>query len=249
MMKKTLIATALMATSAVAQAEISGNVSLVSDYVFRGLSQTDNQMAVQGGFDYAHDSGFYVGTWASSVDSSFFYNEKDPQIELDMYAGYSNEFDFGLGYDVGFLRYQYPSSEGVNTNEWYASGSYSTDFGDFSLSANYSPRLQFILSNQSAWYVNAGYEYTLPWYEIGLSASVGNSFGDAFDVSATDALSGDRGLRDSYTDWSIGLSKSVFGVDVGLTYTDVSDIKFPDGTKCTDDWCDNKFVLSVSKSL
>jgi hypothetical protein len=72
MIKKTLIATALLASSSAAMAEISANVTLASDYVFRGVSQTDNQMAIQGGFDWGHDSGFYVGTWASNVDSQFF---------------------------------------------------------------------------------------------------------------------------------------------------------------------------------
>ncbi len=89
MMKKTLIATAMLATTATAQAEISGNVSMASDYIFRGVSQTDNQMAVQGGFDYEHESGAYIGTWASNVDSNFFDNHTDPEIELDLYAGYS----------------------------------------------------------------------------------------------------------------------------------------------------------------
>jgi uncharacterized protein (TIGR02001 family) len=246
MMKKTLIATAMLATTTVAQAEISGNVAMASDYVFRGASQTDNQMALQGGFDYAHDSGFYVGTWASNVDSSFFYNSSDPQLEVDMYAGYSGEYK-GFGYDAGFLRYEYPGSEHVNTNEWYVSGSHSMgDYGDLSLSANYSPKLQFIASDQSAWYWKLGYDKTLPWYEIGLSAHYGYNTGDAFDVNAS---SSDSGWSDSYSDWSIGLTKSVYGVDLGITYTDLTDIKFQDGTKCNDDWCESKVVFSVSKSL
>jgi len=248
MMKKTMIALAMLATTGVAQAEISGNVAIASDYVFRGISQTDNQMAVQGGFDYAHDSGFYVGTWASNVDSAFFGNGKynssvDPQIELDMYAGYSGDLGNGLGYDLGYLRYQYPGSEDINTNEWHVTGSYSTgSIGDFSLSANYSPKLQFLLSDQSAWYWSAGYDTTLPWYEIGLSASVGYSTGDAFDKNDGD------GLNDSYTDWSIGVSKSVFGVDLGLTYTD-TDFSNSDDSRALDSVADSRVVFSVSKSL
>ena len=245
MMKKTLIATAMLATTATAQAEISGNVSLASDYVFRGASQTDNQMALQGGFDYEHESGLYVGTWASNVASDFFNGSTDPQLEVDLYGGYSNEFSNGIGYDVGYLRYQYPGFSKANTNEYYVSGS----FMDFSLSANYSDELAFWGSDQSGWYLKAGYDTTLPWYEIGFSAHVGYSTGDAFDVSASDAASGDSGLEDSYTDWSIGVSKSFFGVDLGLTYTDLTDIKFPDGSECKSDWCDSKFVFSISKSL
>jgi uncharacterized protein (TIGR02001 family) len=86
MMKKTLIATALMAAiSTTALADISGNVGMTSDYVFRGISQTDNQMAIQGGLDYEHPSGLYVGTWASNVSSDFFNGTgNDPQIELDL---------------------------------------------------------------------------------------------------------------------------------------------------------------------
>jgi len=255
MMKKTLIATAMLATTAVAQAEISGNVTMASDYVFRGASQTDNQMALQGGFDYAHDSGLYVGTWASNVDADFFNSDggHDPQLEVDLYGGYSSEF-MGFGYDVGYLRYQYPGFTDAGTNEWYASGSYSTgDYGDFSLSVNYSPTLNFWASDQSGWYWKAGYDTTLPWYEIGVSAHVGYSTGDAFDVDASDIAKGDSGLSDSYTDWSIGVSKSVFGVDLGITYTDLTDLKAYNSSgvkeKCNDDWCDSKVVFSISKSL
>ena len=247
MIKKTLIATALLASSSAALAEISGNVSLASDYVFRGISQTDNQMALQGGFDYEHESGLYVGTWASNVDSAFFNNGTDPQIELDMYGGYKHDLGNGLGFDVGYLRYQYPSASSVNTNEWYASGSYSAgEIGDFSLSMNYSPELNFLPSDQSAWYWKGAYETTLPWYEIGFSAHLGYSTGDAFDVSDGDRAQGHSGFYDSYTDWSLGVSKSVFGVDLGLTYTDL-DLSSDDD--CHADYCDSKFVISVSKSL
>ena len=108
MIKKTLIAATMLASTSVAQAEISANVALATDYVFRGVSQTDNQFAIQGGFDWAHDSGFYLGTWASNVDSNFFGGATDPQIELDLYGGFANEFGNGFGYDLGYLRYQYP---------------------------------------------------------------------------------------------------------------------------------------------
>jgi uncharacterized protein (TIGR02001 family) len=243
MMKKTLIATALLASSTATLAEISGNVTMATDYVFRGVSQTDNQIAIQGGFDYAHDSGLYVGTWASNVDSSFFDNGRDPQIELDLYGGYGGELANGFGYDLGYIRYEYPSATNVDTNEFYIGGSYA----GFSASVNYSDELQFILSDQSAWYWKAAYETTLPWYEIGFSAHLGYSTGDAFDVGPSDV--NDSGLGDSYTDWSIGVSKSVYGVDLGLTYTDLTDIEFSDGSECNSDWCDSKIVFSISKSL
>ncbi len=67
-----------------------------------------------------------------------------------------------------------------------------------------------------------------------------------------DATSSDSGFSDTYTDWSIGVSKSVYGVDLGLTYTDLTDLEWYESgvkQKCTSDWCDSKIVFSVSKSL
>ena len=253
MIKKTLFAAAMLATSSAAFAEISANVTLTSDYVFRGVSQTDNQVAIQGGFDYAWDNGFYVGTWASNVDPDFFNGAgHDPQTEVDFYAGYAGEYK-GFGYDVGYLRYEYPGFSTADTNEVYVNGSYSNDYGDFGVSVNYSDELAFLPSDQSAWYVAASYDRTLPWYEIGLSLHVGHSFGDAFDVGLNNILTGNSGLSDSYTDWSIGVSKSWMGADYALTYTDLTDLEtevLPGVTvNCNDDFCDSKIVASISKSF
>jgi uncharacterized protein (TIGR02001 family) len=255
MIKKTLFAAAMLAASSAAFAEISANVTLASDYIFRGISQTDNQLAIQGGFDYAWDMGFYVGTWASNVDSDFFNgdaNGQDPQTEVDLYAGYSGEYK-GFGYDVGYLRYEYPGFGDADTNEVYVNGSYSSDLGDFGVSINYSDELSFLPSDESAWYLAASYDRTLPWYEIGLSLHVGYNTGDAFDVSASNAINGKSGLSDSYTDWSIGVSKSWMGADYALTYTDLTDLKSYSDTgekmKCRDDYCDSHFVASISKSF
>jgi len=241
MMKKTLIATAVMAaTSTAALADITGNVAMTSDYVFRGISQTDNQMAIQGGLDYAHESGIYVGTWASNVSPDFFNGAgNDPQIELDLYGGYSGSLGNGIGYDLGYIRYQYPGYKDANTNEIYVKGSYN----NFSASLNYSDELDFLPSSESAWYLAGGYDMTLPVADIGLSVHVGYSFGDAFDVAVSTPAK--YGLTDSYTDWSLGLSKSLMGVDLGLTYVD-SNIS---NTDCGVNICDGRVVFSVSKSL
>jgi uncharacterized protein (TIGR02001 family) len=235
MMKKTLLASALLATtSTAALAEISGNVTLATDYAFRGVSQTDEQIAIQGGFDYEHESGFYVGTWASNIDSNFFSGTAtDPQIELDLYAGYSGELANGVGYDFGILHYDYPGYDDADTDEFYVSGSYN----GFSVSFNYSDELAFVGSTESAYYLAAGYEMTLP-QDFGLALHVGYSDGDAFD-------GGPGALSDSYIDWSVGLSKTVAGVDLGLTYVD------SDGDDATlfGDLAESRVVFSVSKSL
>ncbi|MDH3527350.1 MAG: TorF family putative porin [Gammaproteobacteria bacterium] len=234
MFKKTLIASALLAGSSAALAEISGNVSLLSDYAFRGVSQTDEQIALQGGFDWSHDSGFYVGTWASNVDSSFFNDPQDPQLEIDLYAGFGGELGNGISYDFGILHYDYPGADAADTDELYISGSMS----GFTVSLNYSDELAFVGSKESAYYLAAGYEMSLP-QDFGLSVHIGLSDGDAFDPGKP------TGLPDSIVDWSIGISKSVAGVDLGLTYVD-SDA---DDATFFDDLADSRIVFSISKSL
>lgn len=236
MMKKTLIAGAVLAaTSTAAMAEISGNVSMLSDYAFRGVSQTDEQIAIQGGLDYAHESGFYIGTWASNVDSNFFSGTStDPQIELDVYAGFSGELANGIGYDLGILHYDYPGFDAGDTDELYISGS----MAGFTVSLNYSDELAFLGSTESAWYLAAGYEMTLA-QDIGIAVHVGLSDGDAFDGGAGAAF------NDSYVDWSIGVSKTVAGVDLGLTYVDTD----ADDSNYWGDLGEARIVFSVGKSL
>ncbi|MFQ5644229.1 MAG: TorF family putative porin [Thiogranum sp.] len=105
---KTIIASALLAGAGVAQAEITANVGAVSNYYFRGITQTDDGAAVQGGFDYGHDSGFYAGVWGSNVD----FGGKE-STEIDLYTGFGNDIgDTGIGYDVGAIYYAYPGAGG-----------------------------------------------------------------------------------------------------------------------------------------
>ena len=82
-------------------ASVSANVTLASDYVWRGLGQTAGKPAIQGGFDYAADSGFYAGVWASNVEPDF------GGSEFDYYMGYSTETEGGLGVDVGYISYMF----------------------------------------------------------------------------------------------------------------------------------------------
>ena len=110
--------------SAAMHAEISANIGLTSNYLSLGVSQTNNQPAVSGGVDYAHDSGLYVGTWISTVD---FDDASGSQIEWDIYAGYSAEVgDFG--YDLGAAYYAYPKAQAgfdeLDFSELYANLSY-----------------------------------------------------------------------------------------------------------------------------
>jgi uncharacterized protein (TIGR02001 family) len=109
------VSTGGLALSSTASAELSANIGVVSNYMFRGVTQTDDSAAVQGGIDYEHESGFYAGTWASNVDFG-----DDTGYELDLYLGFAGEAGNGIGYDVGYVYYAYPdATESIDFGEIY----------------------------------------------------------------------------------------------------------------------------------
>ncbi len=113
--------TALLAP--VAQAEITANVAIQSDYVWRGVSQNLSDPSIQGGFDYANDSGFYAGVWGASVDFGGVES-----TEMDLYAGWGMEFENGVGLDLGLIEYTYHGGDNAddsNFTEAYIGVSYS----------------------------------------------------------------------------------------------------------------------------
>jgi uncharacterized protein (TIGR02001 family) len=113
-MKKLLLALVLSAGFvASAQAQLTGNLGLTSDYRFRGVSQTQNAPAVQGGIDYAHSSGLYIGNWNSSVSSEVYTNGAG--VESDLYAGYKKDVYKGITIDVGSYNYFYPRATAART--------------------------------------------------------------------------------------------------------------------------------------
>ena len=128
MFKKALVATAVAATLAPAIATaaessphtLTGNAGFFSQYIFRGLNQTDKEPAFQGGFDYSHANGFYLGTWASNVSwlQDFRSYSSGGSLEWDFYGGYKGTFgksDFG--FDVGLLQYWYPGTVASGFNK------------------------------------------------------------------------------------------------------------------------------------
>lgn len=121
-MKKLLLAIATMFYAGVAGAQLTGNMNLTTDYRFRGLSQTQNSAAVQGGIDYAHKSGFYVGNWNSSISSDL-YNAASG-LESDVYGGVRTNLAKGIAVDVGVYAYMFPraalNGKKYDTQEVYA---------------------------------------------------------------------------------------------------------------------------------
>lgn len=119
MKKSIVLATAVAAVlaSGVAAADLSANAAIASNYIWRGATQTSDQAAGQGGIDWGHKSGLYVGTWVSNVD----FSGLGDGYEMDVYAGFAGEAG-KLGYDVGVITYQYPVTPEFNFTEVYVSG-------------------------------------------------------------------------------------------------------------------------------
>jgi len=124
MFKKTMIAGLVAAALAPAVSvaadsphTLTGNVGLYSQYIFRGLTQTNKEPALQGGFDYSHSSGFYAGTWMSNVSwlRDFGTYTAGGSLEMDFYGGFKGTITGDLGYDVGILQYYYPGDVAVGS--------------------------------------------------------------------------------------------------------------------------------------
>ncbi|MCA8899777.1 MAG: TorF family putative porin [Hyphomonas sp.] len=207
--------------AAYAEGEWSGNVSLASDYVWRGLSQSNEDMAISGGFDYANGM-FYAGTWASNVD--FEDGAEDTNMELDFYGGMASEFANGVGWDVGVIYYSYPDAEDADYDflEIYGGLSYEFEGGvGIGGTVSWDPDSQNVYIEGSA-----GYSFT---DEFAVDATVGNY---SFDAGG------------DYTNWSLGGTYSTpVGIDLGLRYHDT------DGEDMYGSIAEERVVFSISKSL
>ena len=197
-------------TDVPSEIEVSGNVAVVTDYRFRGVSLSAGDPAIQGGIDIAHSSGFYVGTWGSSIDGGPLYGE----MELDFYGGWSGAVASGLDADIGVIYYAYPANDfgPAEYVEFY--GSLGTQLGPVaaSLGVAYAPD-QDSLGNSDNLYVYTAFEAGIPETPITLSAHVGYTDG----VLAPDLLAG--GVDGSGFDYSIGASGSVLGgLGLGVQY-------------------------------
>ncbi len=189
---KAVLTGGLLAASTVASAGWSGNVALSTDYVWRGFSQTMEEPAVSGGFDYEHDNGLYFGVWGSNVDFG-----GPEHMEFDIYGGYG--WSIGdLGLDVGVIRYEYFDDANTGFTELYLGGSY----GPFSLT--YSFDVDTDSGADLGGYLDLGAEF-----------EVGEGFTVALHAGKYDY---DTGLDP--VDYSIGASKEFGGFGFDLTYHD-----------------------------
>jgi len=242
--KKTLIATGLMAVAPLAAAEgvadyFSANIALTTDYVWRGASQTDEGPAIQGGIDAALPIGIYAGIWASNVDFPD-VNGDNANIEVDFYGGYAHDFGNGFGADVGLIYYAYPKTDGLNWLEGYLKGSYSKDGFDAGLSVNYSSDV--FDSGQNGTYFDGSAGYTFDksndiFSGPGVSAGVGYY---TFDNKVFGS-----GSPDSYWNWNAGAYVDLVGFTVDARYYDTDN----DGEALFAKSGGSRFVVSVSRSF
>jgi uncharacterized protein (TIGR02001 family) len=206
---------------------LSANVGVVSDYRYRGISQTRLKPALQGGADFAHKSGFYLGTWLSTIKWIEDTGDIAPQtnvdgpVEWDIYGGY--KFNAGpVGLDVGLLQYWYPGNsladagggglyKNANTTEVYIAGTW----GPATL--KYSHALTNLFGNynfaedrdtKGSGYLDLSATFELPWYGLTLTPHVGHQRVHDLGVA-------------SYTDWSLALAKDFGnGLSASLAYVD-----------------------------
>ena len=219
---------ALMGSALTAAADdISGNVTLATDYRFRGISQDHGKFspAIQGGFDWSKE-GFYVGTWGSNIAFA-------GSLENDWYLGYNGKVNDNLGYSVGYIYYYYPKA-GAGPNVSFSEVNASVTFQGLTAGISYSN--DFTGETGKATYYNLG-------YDLGLPNDFGLNFHYGYQAVKDNAA---LGVPD-YSDYSIGLSKSYGGLDFGLTWydTNISEAECFGGSNA----CKSRVTFSVGKSL
>ena len=239
-----VIATTLASSPAFAQDEeaasssisVSGGVTLVSDYRFRGVSLSGGDPAVQGGVTVTHDSGIYVGAWGSSIDDggTDFYGD----VELDLYGGWSGNLSEGVGLDVGLLYYAYPSNaKGVDAEYFEPYATLSGELGPVQakLGVNYAWD-QKALADDSL-YVHTELSSGIPTTPLTLSAHLGYT-----DGSLAPTLLAGTG-DDSAFDWSVGASYTLLSsLTAGVSYVGVEGPSI-------DGFTDDAIVLSLGANF
>lgn len=233
-----IAATPVLAEEAAVVSPVSANVALASEYVYRGISQTREKLALQGGFDYAHSSGFYVGTWGSNINWLQDAGASS-SLEIDLYGGYKGKVNDDFSYDVGYLRYEYPGSypagfTSPNTDELYVAGTYKMFTLKYSRSIS---NLFGFADSKGSGYIDASANFELmSGLTLGLHVGHQSVKNNGFY---------------SYTDYKAGLTKD-FGGGLSVTgaYMDTNAkegayVYAPSNTKLSD----GRFVLSVTKAF
>jgi len=224
--------------------KFGGDVAITSDYVFRGITNSDNKPAVSGDVTYGYEPlGIYASLWASSID----FQTTDDPIETDWTAGIGgNFFNTGLSYDLGNVYYYYPGSANkshptYDYDEVYFGLSYTFDKVQFSPDVGakvyYSP--DFFGETGDAYYIDGHLNFALP-YDFSLNTHVGHQYIDKGNVN-------NPGASVDYTDWKVGLSKDLFGFGLDVSYTDTADAQ--SAGLCSHSTCGSKVTFTISRGF
>lgn len=231
-----VIAASLMTVGAMAHAEIttSGSVALTSDYLFRGISQSAENMAVQGSFTASHDSGVYFTAWGSSISTEATGVASSSGLEVDTVLGYGFESS-GVAYDVGVMRYNYPGADRKPTttmsyNEVYASAAYEGAKVGVAYSDDY------FAETGKFFYVFADYGMDVA-ENVSASVHVGwNKFDEPGFLGGT---------SDAYFDYKVGLSTELKGIGLEAAYIGSDSI----AEATYGENAEGRFVVTASKSF
>jgi len=203
----------------------SATVTFTTDYVLRGISQTDSKPAVQGSLDYKHPSGAYIGIWGSNVDDSISKGD----LELDIYGGYTFELFSNFNLDASIIYYYYPGC-GHDPSKNFFEGHLGADytFKDLPLepklsgAAYYSP--DYFGQDGDAYYVTGRLDLALPW-ELTLYGLVGYQWVEGDQT--TGHHNGDHGGNGyDYVTWRIGVTRPVLGFTLELFYSDTDNAAY-----------------------
>jgi uncharacterized protein (TIGR02001 family) len=192
---------------------IAGEAQLMSDYRFRGISRSDEDPALQANVTVSHDSGFYAGTRATTLDGLDNFRLRDPDLDdlgdaqFDIYAGYSRDVGGGLTLDGGLMYYVFAGAEGrANYAEPYASLSYLLGPVEATGGVKYAPSQEGI-GNEDMLYLFGEVEAGIPFTPVKLRAHAGRQ---------------DWGDYGRYWNWSVGGSYTLGPAELGLRYVDTS---------------------------
>lgn len=234
---------------------VTANVGLFSQYIYRGITQTARKPALQGGFDFSHSTGFYLGAWGSNINwfddygSSNSAYTSSASLELDMYGGYRGSAG-DLGYDVGLLQYYYPGNYGTlpagtvkpNTTEIYGALSYKWVTGKVSYVV--SDGLFGVDNADGSYYLDLAANVPIAegWT---LNAHVGYQ---KYDGTATVGV--DNDALYTYTDYKLGVTKDLgngWSATAFYTDTDARDAGYKSLANKGKNLGDGHFVVGISR--
>ncbi len=221
---------------------VSGSATLISQYRFRGVSQSDEDVAVQAGLTATHESGFHVGTWGSNLAG--FGSFGGSNLELDVFGGFKKDLG-GVTVDAGLLWYLYPGTNGTDYAEPYAS--VSGTLGPLSLKAGaaYAPRQDAIGDNDNL-YVYTDAAGAIPGTPVTLKGHLGYTTGKGSTLAGPDG---------HYLDWLVGADISYKMLTLGVAYVDTdigktgADAFYTSGTRPGRNIVDGAVLLSVTASF